>query len=96
MSREGMMADEVNVGDAVACRIPGLAGTPGSIADYFVLGFMDYGDGYPKDIALVGDERAHGMPVNVAYLTVISHGHDVSTWANRYTSLYPTAKLQRN
>lgn len=80
-------------GDYVSVRIPGRAGTPGTPTNYYVLGMMDYGDGFPTDIALVGDERAHGCPVKATYLTVISRGRDVSGWVDRYVELYPTTAL---
>lgn len=83
------MTTRVESGDYVRCCINGVPGGTG-----FVLGWMDYGlPNQERTIALLGDEKAHGMPVNVSHLAVISSGHDVAAWRDRYAKLYPNMKV---
>lgn len=64
----------MKTGDKVTCYILGHGGKP---EDVFIIGVPTYSDGFDH-IVCVAAKVGQCMPVNVAHLTKISGGHDVS------------------
>lgn len=81
--------NEINFGDHVWWDLSGRE-------TGYVIGFADYAP--DKSIAVVGDQKAWGMPINVRHLNVISTGHQAEClpWRERYISRFPNTLLAKS